>query len=152
MIRLGIQVFTFVFIGTGVILLGLSQRDKYTQHPGVTKPNNTEVIDLGVIHAFRTPQIVRIIPVGNYGTEPIRIKGSAVSCGCTIASIKKSELKPGEIVDLEVELGSTCNRGVQISCATYNFNDTNGFDANRSCGDQAILRCINEDEEPHRCK
>jgi hypothetical protein len=51
-----------------------------------------------------------------------------------------------------VELGSTCNRGVQISCATYNFNDTNGFDANRSCGDQAILRCINEDEEPHRCK
>lgn len=104
MIRLGIQVFTFVFIGTGVILLGLSQRDKFTQHSGVTKPNNTEVIDLGVIHAFRTPQIVRTIPVGNYGTEPIRIKGSAVSCGCTIASIKKSELKPGETVDLEVDI------------------------------------------------
>lgn len=51
-----------------------------------------------------------------------------------------------------VEPGSSCLQELQVACSTYYYNDSAGFDANRSCGDQSVLKCIEDQEEPRQCK
>lgn len=48
--------------------------------------------------------------------------------------------------------GFSCDQGLQVACSTYYYNDSSGFDANRSCGDQSVLKCIEDQEEMRKCK
>jgi len=67
-----------------------------------------------VTHAFR---------LTNAGDETLKITNVMTSCGCTTTTLSKSELAPGESIDLEAEVNTTGFSGNVEKTVTVQSND-----------------------------
>ena len=61
----------------------------------------------------------------NKGTKPIQIKNVRSSCGCTVASLKKNDVAPGEKGELTATFKIGGRTGVQQKTVTVETDDPN---------------------------
>jgi len=59
----------------------------------------------------------------NTGRETLNIRTIKSTCGCTVANLDKYDLKPGEMVELNVTFDSENRRGLQHKSITIYSND-----------------------------
>ena len=59
----------------------------------------------------------------NDGKTPLNIRKMHASCGCTVASLVKEDLAPGEVVEMKVAFNTTGRRGNQQKSITIYSND-----------------------------
>lgn len=59
----------------------------------------------------------------NTGKTDLNIRKTKASCGCTVPQLSKTDLKPGESVELKVTFNSAGRKGIQIKTVTIYTND-----------------------------
>ncbi len=64
--------------------------------------------------------------ISNTGKEPLSIRDTRGNCGCTISSLPKKELKPGESIPMTVTFDTSGRRGRQYKTVTIFSNDPMG--------------------------
>ncbi len=64
--------------------------------------------------------------ISNTGKKPLSIRDTRGNCGCTISSLPKKELGPGESIPLTVTFNSSGRRGRQYKTVTIFSNDPVG--------------------------
>lgn len=80
------------------------------------------VYDFG--SAVNTKPIQHTFVLKNAGTAPLEIAGTSTSCGCTVATLDKKSLAPGETTELKADLSLTGKTGVLSKTITVRSNDT----------------------------
>ncbi|XOV90909.1 MAG: DUF1573 domain-containing protein [Bacteroidota bacterium] len=61
--------------------------------------------------------------ISNTGNTPLNIRETRGNCGCTVSSIPKKDLKPGESIPLTVSFDSSGRKGRQYKTVTIFSND-----------------------------
>ncbi len=64
--------------------------------------------------------------ISNTGKKPLNIRDTRGNCGCTVSSLPKKELKPGESIPMTVTFNTTGRRGRQYKTVTIFSNDPTG--------------------------
>ena len=92
---------TFLFaLSLVMTTLGFSQEGLSTQKAG-TFSFDTEEIDYGTIQ--QNADGVRTFSFTNTGNAPIVISNAKGSCGCTVPTITKKVVEPGETSEIKVK-------------------------------------------------
>ena len=87
--------------------------------PKISLKSNS--IDLGTV--FNGDTVRARIAITNTGTDRLIISGIRTSCGCTTVKEPKSELKPGESDEAEVEINTAGFRGQVTKLVHFETND-----------------------------
>ncbi len=80
-----------------------------------------------LVHNFGSINIGDVVTttfvLTNTGKQPLNIRKTKTSCGCTVPQLEKEDLKPGKSVELKVTFNSTGRKGNQTKTVTIYSND-----------------------------
>src|SRR5690606_25857396 len=93
--------------------------DQLAKAPKLTIQSST--YDFGTIKEGQ--KISREFVLTNSGKSNLNIRTTKSSCSCTVTDIGKTDLKPGESVNLKVTFDSTDRRGTQQKSISIYSND-----------------------------
>lgn len=96
---------------------GCSREEKAAPMLAVT-PNK---IDLGELEEGE--EYNRQVKLENRGKAPLKIFEAHSSCGCTVPSLKKQDLAPGESTDLEIMIDTAMKQGDVKKVVNISSND-----------------------------
>jgi len=82
-----------------------------------------EAVDLGKLD--EGVEVKRNFAIKNTGNSQLKIYEAHSSCGCTVPTLKKSDLAPGETADLEIMIDTSMKQGKVDKTVEVSSNDPN---------------------------